>query len=430
MPREIVQDVIVKKRTIRDIPLKRGKSSAPPRKEQNSFSNDGYTPPREPTRKKRWVLWIIAFISICAVAFALSSSFARATIYVVPKKASVTLKDTFTATKSAKEGLPFEVMTLTLDAQKDIPATIKKEVSQKASGTIVIYNNYSSASQKLIANTRFESPDGKIYRIPTSIVIPGRTTKNGVTTPGSIEATVSAMSAGEEYNMKLSDLKGDFTIPGFKGDPRYKEMYARLKSDLTGGKIGVIETADPVVIESVVAELKSTLENNIVSKAYAEKPDSYLLSKGSYWIDIETNNVSGESSGTVGVKVVATLHAIIFPTKDLALYLKNLKAKDGELELPLSLEEGSNFMISVNTTKSAKPWTENVIGGSVEGDAVIVSAFDEEKLYAISQGASGEQFQLSAQALPGVESVRVVLRPGWKNTLPSERSNIKILIES
>ena len=71
-------------------------------------------------------------------------------------------------------------------------ATGKEEVSLKASGRIVIYNNYNTAKQRLVRNTRFETPPGFIYRINKSIDVPGQTTEAGRTIPGSIEVTIHA----------------------------------------------------------------------------------------------------------------------------------------------------------------------------------------------------------------------------------------------
>ena len=88
-----------------------------------------------------------------------------------------------------------------------------KEVISKASGYIEIYNAYGAASQKLVAQTRFETKEGKIFRIQNSIIVPGAKMISGSLTPSSIRAKVVADSAGEEYNIGSSY----FTIPGFKG---------------------------------------------------------------------------------------------------------------------------------------------------------------------------------------------------------------------
>ena len=58
---------------------------------------------------------------------------------------------------------------------KTILRSEPKEVNQKAQGELTVYNNYSEAPQILIKNTRFQTEDGKIFRIGDSITVPGKT---------------------------------------------------------------------------------------------------------------------------------------------------------------------------------------------------------------------------------------------------------------
>ena len=111
----------------------------------------------------------------------------------------------------------------------------------------------SSDPQRLITRTRFQSPEGLIYRIAESAVVPGKTTKNGVDTPGSIEVTVFADEAGDKYNIK----KTDFTIPGFKSDAsRFKNIYARSSTDMTGGFVGKMKTILPADKATAIAKAR------------------------------------------------------------------------------------------------------------------------------------------------------------------------------
>ena len=70
-------------------------------------------------------------------------------------------------------GLSFEIMRLSAEESDLVTATGISSSGQKAGGKITVYNNYSNAPQKLIINTRFQTSDGKIYRIREPIVIPG-----------------------------------------------------------------------------------------------------------------------------------------------------------------------------------------------------------------------------------------------------------------
>lgn len=101
----------------------------------------------------------------------------------------------------------------------------------KASGTITISNAFSEATQPLVATTRFETADGKLYRLVDGVTVPGAKTEDGRTVPGKIDARVMADQPGTKYNL----TSGTFTIPGFKGGPKYEKITAEVKSAFAGG---------------------------------------------------------------------------------------------------------------------------------------------------------------------------------------------------
>jgi hypothetical protein len=112
----------------------------------------------------------------------------------------------------------------------------------KAGGTITITNAFSEVSQSLVATTRFELPDGRLYRLVGGVTVPGTKLEDGKTVPGKIEARVVADSAGTKYNIS----SGTFSIPGFKGSPKFEKITAEVKGVFTGGSDGVVTAARSV----------------------------------------------------------------------------------------------------------------------------------------------------------------------------------------
>ncbi len=99
----------------------------------------------------------------------------------------------------------------------------------KTGGFISIYNAYSAAPQKLVAQTRFETKDGKIFRIQNPVIVPGVKMSGTKLTPSSIKVNVVSDAAGEEYLIGPSY----FTIPGFQGSPKYAGFYAESTEPMT-----------------------------------------------------------------------------------------------------------------------------------------------------------------------------------------------------
>lgn len=148
--------------------------------------------------------------------------------------------------------------------------------NQKSRGTLVISNEYSSDAQPLIATTRFETSDGKIFRLAESTTVPGMTIAEGKRQPGVVEAIVIADAPGEMYNIAPTD----FTITGFKGGPKYEKIRATSSKSFSGG--GGNEESMPSVtkedVDSGLQQLKEQSKQDFLTALQQELlPDERLL---------------------------------------------------------------------------------------------------------------------------------------------------------
>ncbi len=148
--------------------------------------------------------------------------------------------------------------------------------NQKSRGTLVISNEYSSDAQPLIATTRFETSDGKIFRLAESTTVPGMTIVEGKRQPGVVEAIVIADAPGEMYNIAPTD----FTITGFKGGPKYEKIRATSSKSFSGGG-GNEESMSSVTKEDVdsgLQQLKEQSKQDFLTALQQELlPDERLL---------------------------------------------------------------------------------------------------------------------------------------------------------
>ena len=161
-------------------------------------------------------IWISIIVLLVILALAFSFLFSGATVTVTPKQQDVFIDGVFS---TGDDLLKFNVMKVEETLSDTVKATEKEYVEERASGTIVVYNNYNSAQHNWIKNTRFETPEGLIFKVRKSMTIPGRETVDGKVVPGSVEITVTADEPGVEYNIGLTD----FVIPVFKGKMQYEE---------------------------------------------------------------------------------------------------------------------------------------------------------------------------------------------------------------
>src|SRR3989344_3601410 len=269
--RPMLQDVVppehrsVRRIAVSDNPKFRRNSR--PENEDSDMPPPRGTEEYETPERPRFGIWIIAAIALVGLSAALMYFVAGATVNVTLRQEEKPIDLNVTAFRKAEDGqLSYTVATLSKEDSSKIPATSESSVSEKASGQIVIYNNYSSAPQVLIAKTRFETKEGLIYRIDKSVTVPGKKIENGVNVPGNSTVTVYSDKAGEAYKVGLTD----FTIPGFKGDPRFDGFYARSKTEMTGGFIGMKKIVSPDAIKNARAALVEKLTADLAKDVGAQ----------------------------------------------------------------------------------------------------------------------------------------------------------------
>jgi len=222
------------------------------------------------------VLFLAVFFATAVILITFKSS--RVEVRMTPKSAELTVNRTFVLSRSGAAGaIEFGTLALSYPMSGSFASGEKKSTETKAEGTVVIFNKSSKDPQVLITSTRLESPDGKIYRIPSTVIIPGLKVENGKQIPGSKEVSVIADKAGTEYNIGLTD----FTIPGFKGSPKFETVFARSKTDMSGGYVGNSQIVTKNAVEAAAAELISEANKNLKNIISKKLPAGSVLLPGS-----------------------------------------------------------------------------------------------------------------------------------------------------
>ncbi len=364
---------------------------------------------------------------VLGLAYAASFLFVSATVSIFPKQTSVPINVSGQASMNpTDESLAFTIVTLSREASKEIPATGEEKVQKKASGKIVIYNNFSADAQKLIANTRFETSDGLIFRIQDAVNVPGQKSAGGVVTPGSLTVTVFADQAGEKYNIGLSD----FTIPGFKGDPRFTKITAKSdpSSPISGGFIGTVAKVSPNDAVTAKASIETQLKGELRDGLRAQIPDSHILFTNAYTFNFEElpmENKSGTGSAlTATTKEKGTIYGILFDRNAVSKYLAERSADIGQKDVSVSNLESINF--TLENTAAFSPATSKNISFKLAGNADFVWNIDE---MAVSESLTGQKRSNIKGILASFEAIdkaSVAISPVWIFTLPDDPSKIEV----
>lgn len=355
--------------------------------------------------------------------------FNKADVVITFTRTPWSYEHAFSADKSVsnvdfnKNILPGWIVTDTKNTVQLYPASSNKDVSQKAQGTITIYNAYSSAPQTLVATTRFATPDGKIFRIPASVIVPGAQINNGNIIPSSIDATVVADVAGEGYNVgPVSKL----TIPGFKGSPRYDGFYGELKSGTSGGFIGekAVPTADDIAKakDKTTAALRSALDNSLTA-AY---PTDCKVLDGAEQFNVTKLKVDEDTnaSGSFSVLGEANILVLCFREtgeKSLDSFLSAAAAASN----PNMVFDG-NPQINYSQIKVDFKNGKETFDVSASGDLKPDFSADDFKSSILGKNVSDVRSAIAA--LPHLASAKVSLWPIWLWSLPANPNHVKITV--
>lgn len=411
MARNVLQDMVRTKRVL---------STQLKRVEKEEITDEI----RASNKGSKYRIYLVALVSVVFLLFALSFLFSLARVDVTPKIEEITLNGNFSATKDGNaEGPSFDLVVISGEESKPIQGGEQKEVVIKATGTVIIYNNFSTASQGLDIDTRLEGSNGKIYKTTKKITIPGMTKDSN---PGSVEVNVYGAEAGEEYNSEPIDFK----IFGLKGTPKYAKFYARSKGNMTGGFKGMSPFVSLLDKTTAVNELKAILKERFLKQAVDQTPPNFILFKDAATLAIDDKNITftPNEENKILVNVKGTLFGFLLEEKKLTkkivesvvdgyngseVYIKNIK------DLSLSLDDKEN--ISFADAKNIK--------FSLSGKAFIVWKVDEVKLANDIVGKKKKDFRLMLAPYSNIDKAELVMRPFWKTHFPEEIKNIEIVVD-
>lgn len=425
------------KKTIRDIkiehkpqkhhkPIKEEKAMkeiASAKKAETQLSKKKPSTGGDSHARGRGLLWSLVLLMVAFLAIFIATMFARATVTLTPETDSATIDFSATAVREAGgDQLRFDVMVIEESLSQNLPATSSEQVQRKASGQITIFNEEKS-EQRLREETRFESPEGLIFKTAlgsTTVVPPAQGS-----TPGQVTVMVYADEPGEAYNIERTD----FVIPGWREvtSPKFETQYARSETAITGGFVGLEKSVDPLEKETVLTALRNQIEERLEQSAQAQKTRDFVFFEEGTFINF--HEVSEEPIGETDVALTqkASYTALLFSKQELSSVIAEaeLEGYNGEAisitnfnELSFSFS-GDDFNIAEDTSITF------TFQGNADFEWVIQQGDLEEKL----SGITKKDFQAMLREIPGISRAELSVRPFWKTRVPDDLGKIRVKFE-
>lgn len=376
-----------------------------------------------PRRRSRGGVWVAAVFAFLVLAGAAALIFFSSTsVTIMPRTHMVTFDASnpltaYPAASAATGTIPYTVSTQVFEESAAVQATGTENVEEKASGNVTVYNETDRA-MRLIKNTRFQTADGLIFRIPASVDIPAQ--KDGK--PGSVEITVFADETGLKFNVP----PGQFTLPGLKSSPDYSKIYAKSSTAFSGGFSGERPAVSPTVLESARADIRSRLEEK-ARALWQTATEGTVAFPGLVAISYESLPPTNDSGSGVKITERARVTMPEFPEAAFAAALGQAVSADAE---------NANIRIRFSDGAAAQPVGafdaadigRTSITFALNGRGQLVWQVDAKLLQESLAGREEAAFQPIATGFVAIDTATARIAPFWKHSFPQDASSIKVQI--
>lgn len=375
---------------------------------------------------KRVLFSVILFVVVVGGALLLSALLGKTVLTVYPQHREPNINSEFTAYPDKRQdALTYEVMTLDATSESQVKASGQVDVETQATGKIEIIKT-TPGTERVIKNTRFRAPDGKIFRIKESVVIPGSV--NNV--PGTIQAEVFADQAGEEYNLPIGTR---FNVPGFEesglGD-LYNAIYAENKAAFTGGFKGPQFQIDETELGTARQALQVKLRDDLLARVDQEKPNGFLTFPGAVAITYNQLPAIEYGNDLVTIKEQAVLQIPIFKASDLGTYLaKEAVATYSGGTVRIDDPKALTFEYQAASTSASVIANEPSLTFFLKGKPKLIWEYDAEKLKKDLAGLPKTSLSNAIAGNQSIESAKVSITPFWKRSFPEDATKIVIVEE-
>lgn len=216
---------------------------------------------------------------------------------------------------------------------------ISESSGQKAKGTVIIYNEFDSSPQQLVATTRFETEDGKVFRLVKGVSVPGKTSVGGESKPGVIEVEVVADSAGSSYNIEPAS----FRIPGFKGGEKYDKIYAKSSKKMIGGGLSgdAIKNVSQADIDQAKVKTEGLLREKVENYIKGELSEGEILLPESVKLEIRESTAIatvGDVKEKFDYKASGKARFMVFSENEIRAIAEEIFLKQKENGFPIRTE--------------------------------------------------------------------------------------------
>lgn len=374
--------------------------------------------------RNRLTLAITFFVVIVGAATLLSGLLGKTELTIYPEFRDPNINAEFTAFPTPTDGaLSYEIMTLEETRESQVQASGSIDVEEQATGVLEISKSTPGA-ERLIKNTRFRSPNGLVYRIQESVVVPGAINGND----GTIQAEVFADDVGEQYNLSAGTT---FDIPGFQEGgftDLFNAIKARNPAAIAGGFDGPQFQIDDGELNTARQAIQIELRKALLEKIATNKPAGMIAFPGAIAITYNQLPAIEYDQDRVTIREQAILQVPLFPASDFGTFIAQ-EAVATYSGGPVRVDDPSQLIFNYSSATTSNSVLADIesLTFSLTGKPRLIWEYDAEKLKADLAGLPKTAIANAITAYPGIDRARVQVTPFWKRTFPESVEEIQII---
>lgn len=414
---------------------KGGKRLAASPSEAPPLHTPGPLRPRRHLARWKLYVWIFMAVVVGAGIFALGLAYTKTTVTIEPRRLPFSLSGaliTVAHTRTpSKDELHFQKMVLDGSLTREVLGDVLRESFIKATGTVVIHNEYSSKPIALKKGTVLTSEKGgKRYALDTAVTVPGFTTEGGVRRGGvSAPVRITASAVGPEYNL----LPGDFSIAGYTTADKKKKVFARSGEGVSGGESGLVHGLSSQEEEKIKTTMKSLLEEKLKRQARTQIPEGFITfpELTSFSARIEGRLQNQQVKFPVTMEGVLALY--LFPEEALRVAVADRAIEtNGRREVGVRYVVENIQALSIESA-SLLPLESAAIPESltlkISGEGMLVAEVETDQIAGALLGRRVNQFETILEQYRSVAGAEVTRVPFWAPYFPSNVDRITLKVK-
>ncbi len=367
------------------------------------------------TKRWRMVAVVAALAVLLTGGTAAAVMLPAATVTIIPKTEpfQVEIPVTFSATAPEVEGkdnvVPAKTIEVRQEGSIDARATGRSVGGEPARGQITVVNEL-NRNQPLVVRTRFQAPDGRIFRAQSGIVVPAG---------GSTTVQVLADEGGADGNLP-ADTR--LSIPGLQSTTA---VYGTIDRPLGGGTDADSTTISQEDIDRARTRLGRQLASEGLEAAKRELTAGFTVDPEIAAVDIvssESDPDAGSSAPRFTVSGQARITYFSYEPDTLRELI--------EADLAAKVPGGSDLVDQRSETFRVRETSAAQLGTVLRVDTFTASGISESQIAEDIAGKSREEAERIIEESGKVSDVTIDLSPFWVRSVPGDAGKVRVRLEA